>query len=490
MSRRRRIGGVVALVVLVGGGVVAVVAPWERGGEEGVGLRVRDFSRAPGWRGLNNRRLGDCVITRQDFGGMGGASIGGLITRNARPAWFGRRVGVGWERPFTASGELVVRGTRDEPFPSGSVMVGFFNSASRDWRPPNLLAFQVNADTVKGGGDYSVSLAYGARDYAQDHVIYGGDERPAGLRFGRPYRWRLRYDPRAAGRRGRATLTIPGAGPAASLALTPNARRAGADLDRFGVANQTMARGEGLDFVVRRLVLGGRAQDVDDSVAGWRGSGNRASFRDCLTGQPNSFGWTGPRDGRVGGLVARTDEQRPEARASYADRVGRLTLEDRLHAQGTVRLQRANSDSASLLGWFRAKPRSDGRREEGASDFLGVAITGPSRVGQYFDVLLVDRRGETAPAKGTGLVFNPGPRTLRWSLDYAPGPQRGGILTVRLGDRRVVREVPRGARRTGATFNRFGLRNLQRGGSFQVVYFDDLRYTVAPKAKPGKRRRG
>ena len=105
-----------------------------------------------------------------------------------------------------------MRGTRPEAFPSGSVLIGLFNHANRDWRPPDLLAFQVNADTVPGGGDYSLSLAYGAHDYQQDHVTYGGEESPAGLRFGRAYRWRLSYEPGAGGGPGRARSRSRGPG--------------------------------------------------------------------------------------------------------------------------------------------------------------------------------------------------------------------------------------------------------------------------------------
>ena len=129
-------------------------------------------------------------------------------------------------------------------------------------------------------------------------------------------------------------------------------------LDRFGVANQTMARGEGLEF--RAAKPDRRRRPPAPVTPVWQGMGNRAAFRDCLTGQPNDFGWTGPADRRLGGLIARTDEDRPDVRAFYADRVGRLNLQDRLYAAGTVRLSRANSDSATLLGWFRAGTTGQG----------------------------------------------------------------------------------------------------------------------------------
>jgi hypothetical protein len=197
-----------------------------------------------------------------------------------------------------------------------------------------------------------------------------------------------------------------------------------------------------------------------------------------VTGRPNSFGWTGEDDRRVGGLISRTDEDSPELRAYYADRVQRLSLDDRLHMEGTVRLDRANSDSATLLGWFRAGSTGKGEAEAAPADFMGIAITGPSEIGQYFSALLSDSEGTVERADDElGFVLNPGPAVHRWSFDYYPHSGKAGVIVVRLDGRRVAWSVPAKLRHEGATFNRFGLRNLERGGSFQYVYFGELRYT-------------
>jgi hypothetical protein len=455
---------------LSGGGHAGPVGPGS--------LRFQRFDTDPGWQAENNRRPGRCTTTRQAFGGRADGAIGGLITRATRPAWYGRRVSAGLERPLSATGVLEVRRGPDERFPGGSAIIGFFNQANRDWRPPSQLGFQINADPVNGG-DYSVVLAYGAGDYQTNHVDYGGRGRPFGFRFGRRYPWRLVYDPRAAGGRGRITLTIPGAGPPARLTLSPGARAAGAALDRVGMTNQVVTRGRALHVSIGELTVDGAAQDAS-AGRGWKGHGNRVAFRDCLTGQPNLFGWTGPRDRRLGGLVARTDEDHPHLRAFYADRVGRLSLDDRLRVSGTVRLDRANSDSATLLGWFKAGSGSADSGEQAPPDFVGVSITGPSRVGQYFAPLVSDRKGQSATDDTPGIVLNPGPRTYRWIFDYFPDSGRAGVVVLRLGDRRTAWSLPPKVRRAGAVLNRFGMRNLERGGSFQVVYFDDLAYTVNP----------
>jgi len=471
----------VALVVLAAG-VVAVLGLHLPGAKQAERakrgeLRFQSFTADPRWQGRSNRRLGKCATTRQAFGAQADGSIGGLITRSARPAWYGRRVSAGFQRRLTVTGVLEVRRGPTESFPGGSAIVGFFNSTSRDWRPPNQLGFQVNGDPVNGG-DYSVVLAYGARDYETDHVDYGHAGRPFGFRFGRRYAWRLTYDPHSG--RGRITLEIPEAGPPARLTLAPGARTAGATLDRVGVTNQVVTRGRPLNVSISGLTVDGVRQSAAAQASGWKGHGNRVTFRDCLTGQPNLFGWTGSKDRRVGGLIARTDEDHPHLRAFYADRIDGLTLDDRLQASGTVRLDRANSDSATLLGWFKADSAGADSGEQAPPDFVGVSITGPSRVGQYFAPLVSDRKGQGATDDTPGIVLNPAARTYRWSFDYFPDSGESGVVVLRLGDRRTAWSLPTKVRRAGASLNRFGMRNLERGGSFQVVYFDDLAYTVNP----------
>ena len=63
-------------------------------------------------------------------------------------------------------------------------IVGFFNEANRDWRPPNAVAFQIGNDPVDGGGYYSVVQSYDSRDSRTNHLAYGGDDDPTGFRFG------------------------------------------------------------------------------------------------------------------------------------------------------------------------------------------------------------------------------------------------------------------------------------------------------------------
>src|SRR5215210_7702530 len=104
-----------AALVVVAGGALLVFGPLHLLGRrplrpgDRTKLRFQDFRADPHWQAHDNRRLGRCTTTRQDFGSEGDASIGGLITRSSRPAWYGRRVSLGFERRFSASGVLVVR---------------------------------------------------------------------------------------------------------------------------------------------------------------------------------------------------------------------------------------------------------------------------------------------------------------------------------------------------------------------------------------------
>jgi hypothetical protein len=361
-------------------------------------------------------------------------------------------------------------------------MVGFFNRANRDWRPPNALVFQVETDPAEDG-DYSLSLGWGSRDYHAGGEYVGGErEQAKGYDFGQVYRWRLRYDP-AAGDQGKAQLEIDGER-VASVSLSAEGRQAGAAFDRFGIANQVKTRGKSVELYVADVRIDGVPQDPSSDPA-WSGTGNQVAWRDCYIGDINQFGWTGRDDGRLGGFISRTDEDRPELRAFYADRVGRLTLEDPLHVDGTVRLERANSDSATLVGWFTGTTTGARKAEIAPPEFIGIAITGPSSVGQYFGPLVSDRSGELAPEDPDGIVLNPSPVTRRFSFDYQPDDGAAGVVVVRLDGWQAVLKLPRRLRERGAAFNRFGMRNVERGGSFQVVYFDDLRYTVS---RPDARR--
>jgi hypothetical protein len=69
----------------------------------------------------------------------------------------------------------------------------------------------------------------------------------------------------------------------------------------------------------------------------------------------------------------------------------------------------------------------------------------------------------------------------RWSLRYSPQSQGGGQITVELDDQTQILAVSPEHRKQGASFDRFGLFNVQIGGHFVEIALDDLSYTARRK---------
>jgi hypothetical protein len=69
-------------------------------------------------------------------------------------------------------------------------------------------------------------------------------------------------------------------------------------------------------------------------------------------------------------------------------------------------------------------------------------------------------------------------------LHYDPDAGEHGRITVTLDGEEAVLDVSAEARAAGATFDRFGIKTMEKGGHAQTTYFDDLTYTAAPPASP------
>jgi hypothetical protein len=104
--------------------------------------------------------------------------------------------------------------------------------------------------------------------------------------------------------------------------------------------------------------------------------------------------FAGGKAGEMGGDLWRSGKY-----ASYADKVGELTMDQRLEASGKVVLKVGAPDSDVFLGWFGSE-RKDPPAQAG--DFVGVHVGGPTRVGHYFQPAF-------ATARGTHRVADKGP---------------------------------------------------------------------------------
>jgi hypothetical protein len=111
------------------------------------------------------------------------------------------------------------------------------------------------------------------------------------------------------------------------------------------------------------------------------------------------------------------------------------------------------------------------------ANILAVLLEGPSRIGHYF-------RPAYATAKGEGMIQDSGPiirpdgRAHQWLLHYLPN---SGQINVRLDDEITTIAISPQHRQQGASFDRFGLFNVQVGGHFVDIALDDLTYTFKAK---------
>jgi hypothetical protein len=331
-----------------------------------------------------------------------------------------------------------------------------------------------------------------------------GKFRPTPLRLdGTRYSWTMNYDPDANDGNGRFQFTIksqstepepldakrlPADFPAAhrteALSHFPNTtefsvdlpagfKKEGATFDRFGLLNMTKP-GNAMTIYFGELKHDGMADEFGKDP-GWVGENDRAKIESPPAGA-HDFGFSpktsyaGGKPGELGGDIWRSGKY-----GYYADRVGPLSLDDRLEASGKVVLKVGAPDSDVYLGWFSSADQERPPAESG--NFLGVHIGGPTRVGHYFIPRLTTAKGTTAKVK-SGPILAPG-KVFDWSLVYDPAANNGqGELRVTLGQETATLALKKGVKAEGAYFDRFGLFNSTIGGQLVRIYLDDLKYTA------------
>ena len=442
--------------------------------------RFEDFTNDPQWESYRSRLLPNPLpITRQDFGwrdtlqsdGTRG-EIGGWIQRSLTPASFAKVIPTRTLNDrLSASGKFEV--TRDDS--TSGTLFGWFHETSRGWRTPNSLVFRLDGN----GGKYWVFYEYGTR-----HWLTGGGGCFEGDRYqttptkpfkanGTTHTWSLDYDP--AGADGNGLMTFVLDGKAYPQPLAPGHKMDGAEFNRFGAMN-VQATGSGMEVSFHDLKLDGQPLDLS-SDAGWEARGNKMEFKDRHMRPFHDCGWratsnAGGKVGEIGGIM-----WRDEMPASYASKVGPLTLEDELFASGRIAFNGAGSDSGVYLGWFNSvskthKTASDHIQPQ--SNVLAVLLEGPSRIGHYFRPAYATAKGE-GRIQDAGPIIRPDGRAHQWSIHYLP---QSGQINVRLDDETTTITISPEHRPQGASFDRFGLFNIQVGGHFVDVALDDLMYTI------------
>ncbi len=474
-------------------------------------LKSESFDKDSGWEGHNNRIMPKKVLmVKQDFGysathvaGKDKGELGGVIQRSTTPASYAAKIAAKTlEDKLSASGSFAITASQ----PGAGVFFGFFNSQQPGGSGRPVGSLGLDFDFEGKGGRLAVRLITGGNKSCGTFVTpyLPGKFRPTPLKNdGTKYHWTLAYDPRAAEGRGRFTFTIgsdthttrdygplpePSEKEARSrfpdtttftVDLTLGFKKEGTTFDRFGVQNLMKGGGTATMFF-DDLRYDGQTQDFSNDP-GWVGVGNRVTFEDREQVGAHDFGFSaktafaGGTAGEVGGGLWRSGDY-----GYYADRVGPLTLEQRLEAHGKVRLVTAGPDSDMFLGWFNSASKDKSPAEEG--HFVGVHVGGPTRVGHYFIPVFTTAKG-TKGKVGQGPILVPG-KVFDWSLVYDPAANGGnGEMRVTLGMESATLPLKPGQKKQGAHLDRFGLFTSTAGGQMVKIYLDDLKYTASGPAR-------
>ncbi len=539
---------VVALFVLCNWCIAAEPAPW---------LKTESFDRDPGWDNSMNRvEASDPPMVTQDFGWSPGR-IGGTIRRSITPAWYGMRLDrtLSFKDSFSASGKISVPTNPGE----GTAYLGFFNHERQGWRPwscmvmrlklekGRMLVFTDYMSSLWNAGAAEMELQLPAdgsehrwrftydpdatrepwsdtrlRDYLTtgrqtvDQILANANLKEpeltreglverlqAALQKGlvsylarhRTEYWLRKQDKDEL--KGEVVVQIDD-GPEFRSYLTADMREQPVAMDRFGIFNMQLAGAEA-NFHISDLTVNGKAVDLSRDPD-WQGHGNRVRFADPDFVRQN-FGYSsetkfaGGTKGEIGGLFYNVEPVNP-LHGYYADDVGRLTLDDRIHFSGKLSFLEGSTDAGMFFGFFRAEDEKrilpPDRANKGGTGWpqpnaLGVVVDGPARIGWYFMPVCTAVTPELS--RGTpGRVFLPTRAHRTFTFDYDPGANSNvGRVTVGLdGEPPFTLDLTAEQRRAGATFDRFGLMSFRRGGKFSILYLDDLTYTTR---SPGQRNR-
>jgi hypothetical protein len=237
---------------------------------------------------------------------------------------------------------------------------------------------------------------------------------------------------------------------------------------------------------------------------GWEGFNNRVPpKRGQIVKQDFGYRTThfaGRAAGEVGGVI-----QRSTTPAAYAAQIAPHSLHDKLAAAGTFAITASHPGAGVFFGFFNSQqPGGSGRPIgslglhfdfEGQGGRLAVRLitSGNKSCGTFITPYLPGKFRPT-PLKNDGTRY-------RWTLGYDPEAAGGnGQFTFtmhsdthqqqdygplssaaekeaqdRFPNTAIFRvDLPAGYKLDGASFDRFGIHNMMKGGGAATIYFDDL----------------
>ena len=462
-------------------------------------IKTETFDVDPGWNGRNNRasqpeprqiveNFGFSAST-SNAGGPAG-EIGGLITPAGEAAYYGKVIS---QRTFNDA--LSASGILNVPAGGGHTLIGFFNADTvNEWRTPNTIALRIYGR----GANFLAYGEYGTGLWRAGGGALGGEALiPTGAA---DYPFSLNYDPTAAGGLGAVTATVGSF--STVIPLEPGHKADGAIFNRFGILNVVKSADDRGQLWLDNLTIDGELHSFSTDP-NWDQRNNRSTYVSANVRPQFDFGYSpatnlagGQDAGEIGGQIFRGDsrlEFNGGRMAYYGDQLDEtFSLNQPLHAEGTVALHRGVSDSTTLIGFFHSEGsvRSNNSQDSATPEnFVGAAIEGPSADGFYFyPTYGLDQEGVRADGgRGTPTPppIYPDGESRFWTLDYDPLANGGaGSISVSLDGQSVTLRLDPGHKQIGAHFNRFGIITTHIDGSGQTVYFDDLTYAVGIVPEP------
>jgi hypothetical protein len=456
-------------------------------------VRTQQFDHDPKWDGRNNQTIpSEPQRVNQNFGhDAARGQIGGEFWQTLRPAWYGLPVGdKSLDDALSASGTLqVVESASGSGWQNcANVFVGWFSSDEKAliWRPRDFVGFRLQSTHDPDGA--LVEISYGTSQWQADGAFVnkaGGGQRKLVRELteadllniapdGHTHQWSLRYDPQGNNGKGEIIFTFDGA--ESRLGVGEDLRKIGAKFNHFGIFTPRIP-GRRMIVWFDDIVLDGREFDFTRDP-GWTGVGNRVRFDNFDQYAYNRIGFSptsyaGGKPGELGGRFMSCDPHEHEFKAHYGDRIGRLTMSDRLTARGRFFAKEFSIDSTFGLGWFNAA-------EQGwpIKNFVGVYFDSLSSTGRIVMPLWGTSQG-TKDRTSDYATFEPG-KQYEWTLEYDPAAAQGrGAISFSIGGQSVTTPLAEGDKQIGAVLDRFGVFNMQWANSkWCEVYLDDLTYTV------------
>jgi hypothetical protein len=204
---------------------------------------------------------------------------------------------------------------------------------------------------------------------------------------------------------------------------------------------------------------------------GWEGIDNRPRTKRCTT-RTFDFGWNATTQ-EVGGQFERSNLYR----AYYAKVLpAPKTLDDPLTASGTIRVRGARGGGGGVLfGWFNSTTSYDWR----TTDFFGLRVDGRGTKTQFFAEYGTENTFAGTVSTDKELTTK---SRFDWVLDYQPagGDYGAGLLRLTVAGLTAEHSLTPEQRADGATFDRFGLLNVQLDGQPMSVFVGGLTLDDAP----------